>query len=117
MNASFEEVWTELRTALKGQRRCREHPEFPCVHTLGQDVPNDVVKVDGSEVVVRSHRTLKQRPISRNRFEKTWKDLGEHGAVPVASGNNGCVVSAIWVQCLPNLVEWPGGEAIRLVQG
>ena len=52
----WEEIWLELREALMNQPPCPNHPEYPCVRTLGQKVINDIVRVVIDGIVVRSHR-------------------------------------------------------------
>lgn len=57
MDELWEQVWGELRAGLGRQPLCAEHPEFPCVRTLGQGAVNDILRVDEDGVRVRSHRT------------------------------------------------------------
>jgi hypothetical protein len=52
MHPTWEETWLELREQLERQPACPDHPEYPCVRTLDQEVINDIVRVTDDEVVV-----------------------------------------------------------------
>src|SRR6185437_13194686 len=63
----WKQVWGELCDELNGQPRCPEHPQFPCIRTLGQEVVNDILQLDEDSVRVRSHRTAVRR--TRTSFQ------------------------------------------------
>jgi hypothetical protein len=122
MDESWEVVWKELREALTKQPRCTEHPKYPSVRTLGQQVINDIIDVDASEVVVRSHKTMKEDHIEAERFRIWWEHLQHHGTaslVPDDKNNphpwRSRVVGAFWVRCLPMRVHHKSSREIQLV--
>src|SRR5690242_4997991 len=109
----WEQVWQELRDALLLQPRCPDHPEYPCVHTLIEQVINDIIRVEPDGVLVRSHRTNRDDFIEVDRFRVWWDHLQKAGTVSLTPGeeNNphpwrARLVGAIFARCLPARVCW-----------
>ena len=121
MDEVWEQVWGELRGALSVQPRCPEHPQFPCIRTLGQGAVNDIVRVDQDGVRVRSHRTGNEDVIPMSSFRAWWGHLQQHGTAALDPNDPNCprsdravLVGAILARCLPSRIEREGGQ-IRLV--
>jgi len=109
----WEQVWQELRDALQLQPRCPDHPEFPCVRTLGQGVVNDIIRVEPVGVLARSHRTNRDDFIEVDRFRVWWDHLINVGTASLTPGgqNNphlwrSRLIGAILARCLPARVRW-----------
>jgi hypothetical protein len=117
----WKQVWGELRGALSRQPRCPEHPQFPCISTLGQGAVNDILHVDQDAVRVRSHRTGNEDVIPASSFRAWWSHLQQHGSAALDPNDPNCprsdravLVGAIFAGCLPDRVKREGGQ-IRLL--
>jgi hypothetical protein len=123
VNEHWEQVWSELSDALSDQPRCPDHPQFPCIQTLGQGAVNDILRVDQDGVRVRSHRTGNEDMIPVSSFQAWWAHLQQHGTAALDPNDPNCprsdravLVGAILARCLPNRVKQDGGQ-IRLLAG
>jgi hypothetical protein len=113
MGDSWEVVWQELREALLAQPARDGGIGLPCVHTLGLEVANDIVRVGEDGVLVRSERTGRDDFIEARRFQAWWDHLKAEGMASLIPGEEGNphrwrsrLVGAIWARCLPGRVEW-----------
>ncbi len=110
VTGGWEEVWQEMRSALKRQ---------PRIHTLVHRTVNDILEVGEKEIAVRSHHPKgkpKDRRISEAEFRKWWDRL-QRGPVSFTGPNitkNSSVTAAIFVTCLPDRVERGEPGQIRL---
>jgi hypothetical protein len=117
---SWIEAWQELRRTIPGQPRCPEHPDYPCVHTLVQGVPNDIIDVSDAGILVRSHRTMNEDFIEAGRFERWWQHLIAHGSASIDVGDphnphrwRSRIVGAILAAGLPRHVRYTGGSTLE----
>ena len=115
MDDEWGQVWQQLRDALTQQPSCDEHPEYPCVLTLQEYVPNDIIDVNTDRIVVRSHewRTREHRFLTANLFRRLWDHLQRVGSASLRPGDpnnphreSSSVVGAIWARCLPEIIFW-----------
>ena len=70
MAVEFEAVWRDVRDRVGTQR---------VISTLSQGVDDDVMSVTDQAIVVRSHRTSRERTIPRRDFERAWTVVLERG--------------------------------------
>lgn len=117
----WEEVWSELCTSLSRQSRCADHPEYPCVRTLGRNAVNDVLSVEEDRVWVRSHQTGNDDVIPASAFRAWWVHLQRRGTAALDPHHPNCprsdravLVGAILARCLPHRIGWEARE-IRLL--
>jgi hypothetical protein len=122
MDLPWEEVWQELQNNLKLQPPCDEHPEYRCIYTLKQDVPNDIMRVGDDGVLIRSHSTMQEDFIKVEVFRTWWEHLRNHRTASLVEGdpNNperwrSRVVGAIWFRCLPWIGWAPATNEIKLL--
>ncbi|MBS0266899.1 MAG: HNH endonuclease [Planctomycetes bacterium] len=120
MDELWDQVWAELRCELSHQPRCIEHPEFPCIGTLGQGAVNDILQVDQDGIRVRSHRTNNEDVITPSSFRAWWVHLQKFGTATLDPNDPNCprsdravLVGAIFAVCLRNRIEHEGRH-IRL---
>lgn len=121
----WDEVWAELRDNLSCQPWCPQHPEFPCVRTLGQGaVVNDILRVDPHGIQVRSHRTSNPDVIPASSFRAWWDHLQQYETAALDPNDANCprsdravLVGAILACCLRDRVEYREGGQIRLRPG
>ncbi len=113
MDGLWEEVWAELREALRRQPPRDANSTCPCVRTLRQQVPNDILSTGPDGIEVRSGRTGKIDFIAAQRFNTWWDHLQEAGSASLVPGgeNNpptdrSRIIAAIWARSLPHLIEW-----------
>jgi hypothetical protein len=122
MATLWDQVWGELRDSLVKQPRCPQHPKFPCVHTWGHDVINDIIEVEEDRIVVRSHRTMKDDPIGVGAFRSWWNHLQEKRSATLDPGgpntpgtNRPVLIGAIFACCLSARVARIGEREIGLI--
>ena len=106
----WPEVWEILKRNL---RRCS------AVSTLCHGVINDIVAVTHEGIIVRSHRTMIERPIAACVFEAWWRHLVSAGRASLdpglaPAGQDSRIVGAILANCLRGLVEAESTNSIRL---
>jgi hypothetical protein len=121
---NFEEFYEKLQTGLRNQPKCPDHPEYPCVRTLIQEVPNDIIKIESEGITVRSYRTENNDIISKEVFRDWYTWLFEERRTaslnPDDNQNNpnrdrSRIVGAIIAKCFPDIIKKEdGGRAIRL---
>lgn len=121
MDDLWDRVWLELRDALNRQPRCLDHPDFPCIHTLGRNSPNDILQGSEDGILVRSHRTNNEDLIPNSNFRAWWVHLQEHGNAALDPNHPNCprsdrarLVGAIYVTCLTHRIVREGRDHIRL---
>lgn len=121
-NVNWPVVWQELQDNLAKQPRCPQHPDYPYVSTLVQQVTNDIVKVGTDGILVRSHRTSREDFIEVSRFEAWWNHLVTRGSASLYPGDQNNphpwrsrLVGVIMAQCLPDKIRVIGSDTIRLI--
>ena len=122
-NVNWSVVWQELRDNLAKQPRCPQHPDYPHINTLVQQVINDIIEVGEGGILVRSHRTFHKDFIEASRLETWWNHLVANKSASLHPGdpNNphpwrARLVDAIMVTCLPNMIRVVNADTVKLVQ-
>lgn len=112
-------LWQRLLARLAEQPPCPLHPEYPAVRTLARGQVNDIIRMDESGVVVRSHGSMESDPVPVAHFRALWKHLGEHGHAVFEPGCGGLpafarsrIIGAILVTCLPEVLRYDGREIV-----
>jgi hypothetical protein len=120
--SSWSTVWKELRENLLGQPACPEHPQFPHVCTLTQQIINDIVAVSEEGITVRSHRTTHEDFIEARRFRVWWEFLQDHGTASLDTHSpanphpwRSRIVGAILITCLPYRIRRRDSSTIELI--
>jgi hypothetical protein len=121
---NFEEFYEKLKTELKNQSPCSDHPEHPCVETLIKHVKNDIINTESEGITVRSHISNNDDFIPKDHFRRWYERLFEEGRKasldPSDKQNNpesdrSCIVGALIAKCFPDvIIVEDGGRAIRL---
>ena len=116
-------VWNELRNNLAKQPPCPDHPLYPHVKTLAQQVINDVIEIRENGIVLRSHRTYHNDFIEAKRFEIWWNHLVAFGSASLSPGNpnnphcwRSRILGAVIATCLPEKIEVIKSNMIRLTK-
>jgi hypothetical protein len=116
-------IWKELRHNLSHQPRCPDHPEHPCVHTLVQGVPNDILEIRDDGILVRSHRTMNADFIPAHRVQRWWEHLATHGSASLHTGSENNphrwrsrIVGAVVALGLPRHVRPVDGSTLELIE-
>lgn len=119
--SSWPTIWNKFLGNLANERRCPRHPEFPHVKSMVQGVINDVMKIDITGILVRSHRTNNADFIPQGRFKAWWEHLVQHGSASLVPGgvNNpdpwrSRIVGAIMSTALPEEIEAENSNTIVL---
>jgi hypothetical protein len=71
-NNSWPATWRELQKRLQNLPLCTIHSNYHCINTLSYNVVNDIVAVNERGIIIRSHRTMKERFITTKQFEELW---------------------------------------------
>ena len=119
----WQTVWKELRDNLAKQPHCREHPDYPCVKTLAQEITNDMIEISEEGITVRSHRTYREDFIEARRFRIWWNHLISKGSASIKPGdaNNphpwrSRIVGAIFAHCLPDRIRVVDNNCIEFIE-
>ncbi|MEK6633758.1 MAG: helix-turn-helix transcriptional regulator [Nitrospirota bacterium] len=114
-------IWSKIRENLRNEPRCPRHSNCPHVKSMVQGVINDILSIETTEIVVRSHRTNNVDTIPEERFKTWWEHLKMHGSASLTPGgkNNphpwrSRIVGAILASALPEEIEADGSNSISL---